>query len=43
MLRSQFSATRTEVVAENGVVTGGHAAEAEAGLRMLQQKVRLSA
>ena len=37
MLRSQFSATRTEVVAENGVVTGGHAAEAEAGLRMLQQ------
>lgn len=37
MIRSQFIATRTEVVAENGVVTGGHMAEAEAGLRMLQQ------
>ena len=37
MIRSQLLATRSEVVAENGVVTGGHALEAEAGVRMLQQ------
>lgn len=34
---SQLIATRTEVVAENAVVTGGHALEVEAGLRMLLQ------
>jgi gamma-glutamyltranspeptidase/glutathione hydrolase len=30
-------ATRTEVAAENGVVVGGHALEAEAGVRILQE------
>ncbi len=29
-------ATRTEIVAENGLVVGGHEKEAEAGIRMLQ-------
>jgi gamma-glutamyltranspeptidase/glutathione hydrolase len=36
MIRSQMVATRTEVVAERGVVAGGHMAEAEAGVRMLE-------
>lgn len=37
MIESQMVATRTEVVAEHGVVTGGHPREAAAGVRMLQQ------
>lgn len=37
MLKSQMIATRTEVVAENGVVVGGHEQEAEAGVRILQE------
>lgn len=37
MLRSELVATRTEVVAERGVVAGGHMAEAEAGVRVLAQ------
>src|SRR5579871_5628768 len=37
MIQSQMVATRTEVVAEHGVVAGGHMQEAEAGVRMLQQ------
>ncbi len=37
MIHSQQVATRTEVVAENGVVTGGHPLEVEAGLRLLRQ------
>ena len=34
MIRSTMHATRSEVVAERGVVAGGHPAEAEAGVRM---------
>lgn len=34
--RSQLAATRSEVVAEQAVVTGGHPLEVEAGLRALQ-------
>lgn len=37
MIPSQTARTPTEVVAEQGVVVGGHLAEAEAGLRMFQQ------
>ena len=37
MIRSEMVASRTEVIAENGVVVGGHMQEAEAGVRMLQQ------
>jgi gamma-glutamyltranspeptidase/glutathione hydrolase len=37
MIRSQMVATRTEVVAERGVVAGGHMAEAEAGVRILAE------
>ena len=37
MIRSQFSASRSEVIAEHGVATGGHPLEAEAGVRILQQ------
>jgi gamma-glutamyltranspeptidase / glutathione hydrolase len=37
MIRSQLIASRTEVIAERGVATGGHPLEAEAGVRMLQQ------
>ena len=36
MRLSHLRATRTEVVAEHGVATGGHVNEAEAGVRMLQ-------
>ena len=36
MIHSEMHATRTEVVAERGVVLGGHRLEAEAGVRMLQ-------
>ena len=37
MSTSQMIATRTEVVAEHGVATGGHVKEAEAGVRILQE------
>jgi gamma-glutamyltranspeptidase/glutathione hydrolase len=37
MITSQMHATRTEVVAEHGVATGGHMLEAEAGVRILQE------
>jgi gamma-glutamyltranspeptidase/glutathione hydrolase len=37
IMRSRMVATRTEVVAERGVVAGGHPLEAEAGVRMLQR------
>ena len=37
MIRSQMMASRTEVVAENGVVAGGHELEAEVGRRVMQQ------
>lgn len=37
MTRSQMTATQTEVVAEHGLVVGGHALQAEAGRRVLQQ------
>lgn len=37
MIRSQMIASRTEVVAENGVVAGGHELEAEAGVRVMQE------
>src|SRR5437763_9131336 len=37
MIRSEMVASRTEVIAENGVVVGGHMQEAEAGVRMLQE------
>jgi hypothetical protein len=36
MLKSQMIATRTEVVAENGVVVGGHEQKAKAGIHILQ-------
>ena len=36
MQRSKLVSTREELVAENGVATGGHQAEADAGVRMLQ-------
>ncbi|MBI1778043.1 MAG: gamma-glutamyltransferase [Proteobacteria bacterium] len=36
MIKSQMVQSRTEVVAENGVVTGGHPLEAEAGIAMLK-------
>src|SRR5205807_9136960 len=35
--RSRLVATRTEVVSEIGVVSGGHLAEAEAGVLLLEQ------
>ncbi|MBL8055282.1 MAG: gamma-glutamyltransferase [Anaerolineales bacterium] len=37
VLRSQLQATQSEVAAENGLVVGGHALQAEAGLRVLQE------
>src|SRR5579883_3164642 len=37
MIRSQMVASRTEVIAERGVVAGGHMQEVEAGVRMLQE------
>lgn len=37
MLKSKVVITRTEVVAEKGVVAGGHELEAEAGIQMLQR------
>lgn len=37
MIRSELLASRTEVVAEHGVVVGGHMREAEAGVEMLRQ------
>ncbi len=37
MIRSHTIATQSEVVAENGLVVGGHELEAEAGIRILQQ------
>ena len=37
IIRSRMIATRTEVVAERGVVAGGHQLEAEAGVRMLRR------
>ena len=37
MIRSQMIASRTEVVAENGVVAGGHELEAQAGVRVMQE------
>lgn len=37
MIRSTMIASRSEVVAERGVVAGGHPAEAEAGVRMLMR------
>ena len=36
MQRSKLVLTREEVVAESGLATGGHQAEADAGVRMLQ-------
>ena len=36
MQRSKLVSTREELVAESGVATGGHQAEADAGVRMLQ-------
>ncbi len=36
MQRSKLILTREELVAEHGVATGGHQAEADAGVRMLQ-------
>jgi gamma-glutamyltranspeptidase/glutathione hydrolase len=36
MISSLMPAARTALTAENGMVTGGHAQEAEAGVRMLQ-------
>ncbi|MFH1928528.1 MAG: gamma-glutamyltransferase family protein [Chloroflexota bacterium] len=37
MLKSKVKITRTEVVAENGVVAGGHELEAEVGVQILQR------
>lgn len=37
MIRSQMTATQSEVTGENGVVAGGHALQAEAGVRVMQQ------
>ena len=37
MLRSEFMVTKTEIVAENGMVAGGHFLEAEVGVQMLQE------
>jgi gamma-glutamyltranspeptidase/glutathione hydrolase len=37
MQRSRIVASRTEVVSEVGVVSGGHLAEAEAGVRILEE------
>jgi gamma-glutamyltranspeptidase/glutathione hydrolase len=37
VIRSQLSATQTEVVAEHGVTVGGHELQAEAGVRTMQQ------
>jgi len=37
MIRNQMVATRTELLVENGLVVGGHALEAEAGVRVLQE------
>ena len=37
MIESRMIATRTELVAENGIVAGGHPLEAEAGTRLLEQ------
>ncbi len=37
MLRSQFTATQSEVAAEHGLVVGGHPLQAEAGVRVMQQ------
>lgn len=37
MIRSRMSATRSEVVAENGLVAGGDQLEADAGVRILQE------
>ncbi len=36
MIRSEMIQSRSEVAAENGIVTGGHPLEAEAGVAMLQ-------
>ena len=37
MIKDQVIATRTQVVAEKGLVVGGHELEAEAGVRILQE------
>ncbi|MEM7334708.1 MAG: gamma-glutamyltransferase family protein [Chloroflexota bacterium] len=37
MIKSQMQVSQTEVVAENGVVAGGHPLEAEAGVRVMQE------
>ena len=37
MLKSQATTARTEIIAEHGVVVGGHEQEAEAGVRLLQE------
>ncbi len=37
MLKSEVVITRTEVVAENGVIAGGHELEAEVGVQILQR------
>lgn len=36
MIRSHMIATQSEVIAENGLVVGGHEMEAEAGVRVMQ-------
>src|SRR5262245_54310778 len=37
MITNRMFATRTPIVAENGLVVGGHEKEAEAGVRILQE------
>ena len=37
MIRSEMRATRNEVIAERGVVAGGHPAEADAGVRIMAE------
>ena len=37
MIHSHMNVSRTEVIAENGVVAGGHKLEAEAGVRIMQE------
>ena len=43
MIRSEMVASRTEVVAEHGVVVGGHMQEAEAGVGEVAMFVDITA